>query len=83
MSRGTLAGFAAGRMRHVDMNSDVKVPNQPPAVDPGAVRLAIQAHIEPMEVLGDVWHQEGKMWRAFVALRPSGPMVLMEFSVTI
>lgn len=29
------------------------------------------------------WHPEQNMWRALVAVTPSGPLVLAEFSLTI
>ena len=47
-----------------------------------SVRCAVADKIKPMEILGDV-SKHGGEWRALVAVTPSGPMILMGFTVSI
>jgi hypothetical protein len=47
-----------------------------------SIRNAIRKHVAPLEVLGDIWPQKDK-WRAIVAASTTGPMMLMEFGVTL
>lgn len=45
------------------------------------VRRAISEHIYPSQIVGQVsW--SGDEWRALVAVNPSGPLLLMAFTVT-
>jgi len=45
------------------------------------VKEAIAMHILPAEIVGDI-SKYGDMWRALVRVRPSGPLLLMEFHLT-
>lgn len=48
---------------------------------PAQAKRVIVKYIHPAEIIGDV-KQFGDMWRALVTIRPSGPLLLMEFHLT-
>jgi hypothetical protein len=50
-------------------------------MDKESVKKAVSDYISPAKVLGDISLHENK-WRALVAGHPSGPLVLVEFSVS-
>ena len=47
-----------------------------------AATEAIARHVYPMDVKGDA-SRYGDMWRTLVAQTPQGPLVLMEFKLSI
>lgn len=48
---------------------------------PAQAKRVIVKYIYPAEVIGGV-SKFGDMWRALVTIRPSGPLLLMEFHIT-
>lgn len=47
-----------------------------------AAKKAIEAHVTPAHLLGNPWYDhESKEWQANVAISPSGPLVLLGFSL--
>jgi hypothetical protein len=48
------------------------------------VQEAIVKHLEKQgsSLIGEIIHYQGNVWRALVAVTPSGPLVRMEFGMT-